>query len=521
MRGNGRSFFGEPAGHACRGHAMEARGDRRRRTGAASGSGDVLERAGHPLPRRRRDACGASTRRRGSTGVDDCHVRRPIPWQGARRRAARVRHERKPSAAGPWLPAAARGAGLGRRRERQVARPDRGRRDPAATRLEHRPSTRSWRPRLPGRFAGACDASGQERLRAAGRRGPPGPAAADLTGRSCWGNGAISRVEVSTDGGRHLEPRTAGRRERPKAWARWTFRLDAGRAGRDTLQARPPTRPARSSRKVSVQRRRLRLLGRRPSSRRRDVALRQSRDAEAGALRRTRRPRRRALGARGRAALGRARRSGGLVLLAGEAGMGKTRLAHELADRARGSAGTCSGAAARRPSWRCPTCRSSRRSATTSRERRRPRSTPSSAAPRASSACSSRSSSCPTAEPPVGDPAQAKLRLFESVVAVLRAAARDRGVLLVVDDIHWADGSTRELLDHLARRLKDVPALVLCTYRSDELATAPSAAADPAGLAARAPRRDGLAHAAAAARRRRDDRVDLRRRRRAPTTSAT
>ena len=42
-------------------------------------------------------------------------------------------------------------------------------------------------------------------------------------------------------------------------------------------------------------------------------------------------------------------------------------------------------------------------------------------------------------------------------------------MLLVVDDIHWADASTRELLDHLARRLKDVPALVLCTYRSDEL----------------------------------------------------
>ena len=44
-----------------------------------------------------------------------------------------------------------------------------------------------------------------------------------------------------------------------------------------------------------------------------------------------------------------------------------------------------------------------------------------------------------------------------------------RRVLLVVDDVHWADASTRELLDHLARRLKDVPALVLCTYRSDEL----------------------------------------------------
>src|SRR5262249_1362602 len=75
----------------------------------------------------------------------------------------------------------------------------------------------------------------------------------------------------------------------------------------------------------------------------------------------------------------------------------------------------------------------------------------------------------PDVAPPGGDAAQAKLRLFESVVTALRAAAGDVGALLVVDDIHWADRSTRELLDHLARRLKDAPVLVLCTYRSDEL----------------------------------------------------
>ena len=70
---------------------------------------------------------------------------------------------------------------------------------------------------------------------------------------------------------------------------------------------------------------------------------------------------------------------------------------------------------------------------------------------------------------PVGDPAQAKLRLFEAIVALLDVPARERGLLLVVEDIHWADTATRELLDHIARRLTKTRAVLLVTYRSDEL----------------------------------------------------
>ena len=42
-------------------------------------------------------------------------------------------------------------------------------------------------------------------------------------------------------------------------------------------------------------------------------------------------------------------------------------------------------------------------------------------------------------------------------------------MLLVVDDIHWADESTRELLDHLSRRLAALAVLLVVTYRADEL----------------------------------------------------
>ncbi|MFL5861708.1 MAG: AAA family ATPase [Solirubrobacteraceae bacterium] len=70
---------------------------------------------------------------------------------------------------------------------------------------------------------------------------------------------------------------------------------------------------------------------------------------------------------------------------------------------------------------------------------------------------------------PMGDPAQAKLRLFEAVVGLLGGAARDQGLLLILEDVHWADSATRELLDHLCRRLTSMRALLLLTYRSDEL----------------------------------------------------
>src|ERR687891_666145 len=71
--------------------------------------------------------------------------------------------------------------------------------------------------------------------------------------------------------------------------------------------------------------------------------------------------------------------------------------------------------------------------------------------------------------PQDGDAAQAKLRLFESIVTALSFAAVDNGLLLVIEDIHWADTSTRELLDYLTRRLRGLRTMILATYRSDEM----------------------------------------------------
>ena len=43
--------------------------------------------------------------------------------------------------------------------------------------------------------------------------------------------------------------------------------------------------------------------------------------------------------------------------------------------------------------------------------------------------------------------------------------------LLVIEDVHWADESTLDLLRHLGRRVRDLPVLVIATYRNDVLAS--------------------------------------------------
>jgi DNA-binding CsgD family transcriptional regulator/tetratricopeptide (TPR) repeat protein len=59
-------------------------------------------------------------------------------------------------------------------------------------------------------------------------------------------------------------------------------------------------------------------------------------------------------------------------------------------------------------------------------------------------------------------------RMFELVLGVLHRVALRRPVLLAIEDLHWADRSTRELLNFLAHNIRTGLLLVL-TYRSDEL----------------------------------------------------
>ena len=70
------------------------------------------------------------------------------------------------------------------------------------------------------------------------------------------------------------------------------------------------------------------------------------------------------------------------------------------------------------------------------------------------------------------DAEQDKRRLFHAVAGFLLRHAATRPLLLVVEDAHWADDTTLEFLAYFARQLTGKPILLLITYRSDEVGPA-------------------------------------------------
>ena len=73
-------------------------------------------------------------------------------------------------------------------------------------------------------------------------------------------------------------------------------------------------------------------------------------------------------------------------------------------------------------------------------------------------------------EPASGlDSEEARFRLFDSVTSLLLAAARDRPIVIVLDDLHWADEPSLLLLRFAARELASSGLLILGTYRDVEL----------------------------------------------------
>ena len=70
-----------------------------------------------------------------------------------------------------------------------------------------------------------------------------------------------------------------------------------------------------------------------------------------------------------------------------------------------------------------------------------------------------------------GDMVAARHRLFERVLALLADLAIGAPLVLVLEDLHWADESSHELLAFLAVRLRELPVLVVATLRDEELAS--------------------------------------------------
>ena len=76
----------------------------------------------------------------------------------------------------------------------------------------------------------------------------------------------------------------------------------------------------------------------------------------------------------------------------------------------------------------------------------------------------------PDLPPPIDLPPEQERRfLFNSVTEFMTRAARMQPLMLVLEDLHWADEPSLHLVQHLAERVSDLPILLVGTYRDVEL----------------------------------------------------
>jgi DNA-binding CsgD family transcriptional regulator/tetratricopeptide (TPR) repeat protein len=146
---------------------------------------------------------------------------------------------------------------------------------------------------------------------------------------------------------------------------------------------------------------------------------------------------------------------GALVLLTGEAGVGKTRFAEEVAGAAgvrllRGAAGP--GAPPYGP--------------VTAALRDFLR-----AAPDGLAGCGPLRAHLALLLPELGEPIAESDRptLFEAIRGGLAGVVTDAPAVVLLDDLQWSDDATLELLAAIASPLRELPLLVLAAYRSDEI----------------------------------------------------
>ena len=71
---------------------------------------------------------------------------------------------------------------------------------------------------------------------------------------------------------------------------------------------------------------------------------------------------------------------------------------------------------------------------------------------------------------PTAELSESRFQLFDRVIEALDAAAAAAGLLIVIDDLHWADVPSMRLLHYVAAAVPDSRILLLALYRSREAA---------------------------------------------------
>lgn len=70
--------------------------------------------------------------------------------------------------------------------------------------------------------------------------------------------------------------------------------------------------------------------------------------------------------------------------------------------------------------------------------------------------------------PPTVQPERERIRLFDSFAKCFEELARPRPLLVILEDLHWAGEGTIGALTFLARQIEQLPVLIVATYRDEE-----------------------------------------------------
>jgi DNA-binding SARP family transcriptional activator len=168
------------------------------------------------------------------------------------------------------------------------------------------------------------------------------------------------------------------------------------------------------------------------------------------------------------------RRSGGMVLVVGEPGIGKTRLVDELA----AAVTTRGGCVFRGRAFEAEMVRPYGPWIDALQSIAR--------TPEAAPFTAFLAPIVPDRAPPSAASTVDRTRVFEAVAGLLVSAAARAGCLIALDDLQWFDDASLALLHFVAREVAAFPVLVACTARGDELAEH-----SPAIRLVRAMQRDG------------------------------